>query len=146
MYACVWVCCIATDVHRLAEHYLCCVITSAARTSQSPRVLPLRAGRSHFRSCFFGVCQKTEFFTLRRNKARAPRVPRSARCTSAHTRAYTPSCTTLCVSSCAQPKLSNQPTKLFLEPKTNPEKTPVKGMKAILASKVVQLSNIVMYV
>jgi len=50
---------------------ICCVISSAREnTHRRHSAARLLARSSHFRSCFFfGVCQKTEFFTLRRNKA-----------------------------------------------------------------------------
>jgi len=69
MYACVWVCCIAIDVHRLAEHYLLCDSERAWEYARhSPCVLS-RVACILGAAFFFGVCQKTEFFTLRRNKA-----------------------------------------------------------------------------
>lgn len=126
MYAYVWVCCIAIDVYRLAEHYLLCELERAGEYACNlPRVFS-RATRI-LGAAFLVSAKKRNFFTLRRNAGADARRVRTSILTfeiltfenrryiattdadryvraRAHLR---PSCSTLCVSSCAQPKFSN---------------------------------------
>lgn len=68
MYACVWVCCIAIDVYRLAEHYLLCESEHVGEDARSlPRVFS-RVARI-LGAAFLVSAKKRNFFTLRRNKA-----------------------------------------------------------------------------
>lgn len=136
-------------LHRLAEHYLLCGFERArARVRASTRRASSRTSPAILGAAFFWCLPKNGIFSLfRRNKAQAgvARVVASRgkvskklwhpkNCARAKPRATTLACTrvrathirllasTLCVSSCAQPKISNQRTELFLVPKMNPEK------------------------
>lgn len=140
MYICVCectrvcgVCCIAIDVHRLAEHYLLCDFKRArGHARRVPRVSS-RAARILGAALFFLVsAKKRNFFTLRRNEARI----RAARVTRARTHTRPLALLSVCRLVRNQ-GLAIKRTKLFPRAKNEPRRTPVKGTKGILASKVV---------
>lgn len=112
-------CCIAIDVHRLAEHYLLCDLERAREHAQArltpPRVFS-RAARILGAAFFLVSAKKRNFFTLRRNRTRIrmhtlnPGAPSKGGMECSELRGahvHASSCTTLCVSSCAQRKISN---------------------------------------
>lgn len=68
MYACVWVCCIAIDVYRLAEHYLLCDFERAGEYARNLPCVFSRATRI-LGAAFLVSAKKRNFFTLRRNEA-----------------------------------------------------------------------------
>lgn len=114
------VCCIAIDVHRLAEHYLLCDFKRARGHARRVPHVSSRVARTLGAALFFLVsAKKRNFFTLRRNEARI----RAARVLVTRARTHTRPLALLSVCRLVRNQglaIKNK-RNCFLVPKMNPE-------------------------